>query len=306
MFGLLNLNKPAGCTSRDVVTRVSRLLGRNIKVGHAGTLDPLARGVLILCVGSATRLVPFIHDHFKEYEAEFLLGKTGATADIDGDVADVEIPPGVTESALQAILPEFTGVIQQVPPAYSAVKVNGQRAYKAARRGEELELSPRNVHVRRLEINSFQLDPPEFSLSVECGTGTYIRSIGRDLARRLGTDAVMSQLVRTRIGPLTVEQGLDPITLTRDKLAASLISPLVILEQFPQVCLSEDEIRRLEFGQFLTWPDSLGEQPQTTDSVVIVDEEQRLRCLAHQRSGQLAPQLVFKLTESAGEERGGR
>jgi len=294
MFGLLNLHKPAGCTSRDVVTRVSRLVGRSVKVGHAGTLDPLATGVLVVCVGPATRLVPLIHEHQKSYEAEFLLGRRSETDDTDGQVEAVPVPEELSADRLRELLPEFTGAIQQVPPAYSAVKINGQRAYRAARQGQEFELTAREVQVSRLELNSFEHSPLRFSLSIDCGTGTYIRSIGRDLARRLQTAAVMSKLVRTRVGPLHVNEAVDVDSLTRERLKDSLISPLVMLDHLQQQVLDADALKRLEFGQTVPVPSHTGPY-STSGPVVVIDETRQLRAIASLENDRLVPQTVFKL-----------
>lgn len=303
MFGLLNLNKPAGWTSRDAVTRISRLLGRKVKVGHAGTLDPLATGVLVICVGSTTRLVPLIHEHPKTYEGEFLLGARSDTVDIEGDMTPVEIPKDLTADRLLAVLPEFTGTIQQVPPAYSAVKINGKRAYQAARRGEQFDLSARDVQIHRLELAAFHPETSRFSLSINCGTGTYIRSLGRDIARRLETDAVMSKLVRTAVGPFSVTESFDPESFTRENLSSRLISPLAMLPHLPRLELTEEEIRRLEFGQTLNLPDQLSTSNSISTKTeagtlrVIVDARDRLRSIAVEQAGRLAPHLVFKLSE---------
>lgn len=295
MFGLLNLNKPAGCTSRDVVNSVVRLVGRKVKVGHAGTLDPIATGVLIVCVGPATRLLNMIHEHTKSYEADFLLGCRSDSDDIEGEIERVEIPADLDEERMRAALPEFRGLIQQVPPIYSAVKIGGKPAYKAARRGEEIELSAREVLVNRLELTAFT--PQGFSLSMDCGTGTYVRSIGRDLARRLGTQAVMSQLVRSRIGPFTLATALDPQTLTRDELSASLISPLEMLTHFRQVEVNADEIRRLGCGQSLPWPDAMLPDSSPRERVLVLNQQQELFCIGENQQNRLAPTLVMKLGE---------
>jgi len=294
MFGLLNLDKPAGWTSRDVVTRIARLAGRRIKVGHAGTLDPLATGVLVVCVGSTTRLVPLIHEHSKTYEAEFQLGVRSQTVDIDGEMTPVDIPAGITVDTLRKVLPEFTGTVSQVPPMYSAVKINGKRAYQAARRGEEFDLSPRDVRIERLQLTAFDPETFRFSLSIDCGTGTYVRSLGRDIAQRLGTDAVMSRLVRTHVGPFSVCDSLDPEQLTREQLPELLISPLTMLPHLPHIVLPDEEIQRLEFGQTVHWPET---RPRPVGGkLVIVDSTNRLRSIVAEQEGKIAPQLVFKLT----------
>ena len=197
MFGFLNLNKPAGVTSRDVVNQVQRLV-RPEKVGHAGTLDPLATGVLVVCVGRATRLTEYVQRMPKHYSATFLFGRQSDTEDIDGQVIELADPPQPKRDQIEATLPKFLGEIQQVPPAYSALKVEGRRAYDLARRGEDVQLAARPVVIYELRIVAYEY--PELRLDIVCGSGTYVRSLGRNIARTVGTQAVMSALVRTAIG----------------------------------------------------------------------------------------------------------
>lgn len=291
MFGLLNLNKPAGLTSRDVVNRVQRLLPKGVKSGHAGTLDPLATGVLLVCIGPATRLVPLIHEHSKSYEGSFILGRESDTDDIQGQLREIPVSDIITADDIRRLLPEFTGVISQVPPAYSAIKINGQRAHRIARRGGEVELAPRSVTVTRLELIRFEF--PEFSLRIDCGTGTYIRSLGRDLARRLGTSAVMTRLVRTRVGPCRLPDACDVETLDPQSLARSLLSPLVVLGHLPRICLPPEPAGRLCYGQALDWPEEIDRHAR----VAVVNEAGTLLAIAGEKQGRLAPQMVFPMKE---------
>ena len=180
--GVLNVDKPVGVTSRDVVNQVVRLV-RPAKVGHAGTLDPLATGVLVVCVGHATRLINLVQEGRKRYRGRFRLGQTSDTDDVTGNVQPAGDWSGITKTQLEAELVEFIGQIQQVPPQFSAVHVQGQRAYDLARRGVAVELTARPVEVFSLQLTAFE--PPDFELDVVCGSGTYIRSIGRDLGTRL-------------------------------------------------------------------------------------------------------------------------
>lgn len=213
--GILNIRKPSGITSRDVVNRVLWQLRketgqRRIKVGHCGTLDPMATGVLVVCVGSATRLVSTIQELPKTYRGTFQLGVITDTDDITGTVLrESTVEPGsIAEQNILKLLPEFTGRIQQVPPDFSAVHVNGQRAYERARRGEDLELEARTVNVYELKLERFC--PPQFELLLRCGSGTYVRSIGRDIGLRLGCGATMTALERTAIGSFEIESAIDP------------------------------------------------------------------------------------------------
>lgn len=248
MFGLLNVNKPSGITSRDVVNRVQRLV-RGTKVGHAGTLDPLATGVLVVALGPATRLVEYVQRMPKTYVGTFLLGRASDTEDVEGRVVELENPPRPTAGEIEAVLPRFLGTIQQVPPAFSALKVQGRRAYELARRGDDVELQSRPVEVHRLALVRYA--HPELQLEVCCGSGTYIRSLGRDVAQTLGTAAVMSALVRTVIGDFRIEDACLPDDLTAENIEAHLHPPTRAVARLPSVQLAEDEIRRLANGMKL-------------------------------------------------------
>ena len=197
MFGLLNVHKPAGITSRDVVNRIQRVV-RPVKVGHAGTLDPLATGVLVICLGSATRLIEYVQRMPKHYRGTFLLGRKSDTEDIEGEIEVLDAAPQPSIDEIHAALPQFVGTIRQRPPAYSALKVGGKRAYQLARAGQEVQLAARPIEVYSLSLQHYEY--PEIVLDIQCGSGTYVRSLGRDLADGLGTGAVMSALERTAIG----------------------------------------------------------------------------------------------------------
>ena len=244
-YGLLNLNKPPGLTSRQVVNHVQRL-ARPAKVGHAGTLDPLATGVLVVCVGAATRLIEYIQQMPKGYTGTFLLGRRSPTEDVEGDVAELDNPPVPTREQIAAASSSFVGRIEQRPPAYSALKVDGRRAYKLARQGEQVELKPRTVTVYRIELRAYEY--PELTLGIECGSGTYIRSLGRDLAESLGTAAVMSALVRTSIGGFRIEEAAHPREVTKQDWTDYLLPPLRAVESLPRVELSTSEIVSVRQG----------------------------------------------------------
>ncbi|QDT16130.1 tRNA pseudouridine(55) synthase TruB [Alienimonas californiensis] len=223
--GLLVLDKPAGASSRDAVNVVQRAArgagwGRRVKVGHAGTLDPIASGVLVVCVGKATRLIERVQALPKTYEAGFRLHVSSPSLDVEADPVPVPDPPTVTREQIEAALPRFLGEIDQTPPAFSAVKVGGRRAYDLARQGEEVELEPKRVRVDRLEVLSF--DGERLALRIVCGSGFYVRSLGRDLAAALGTEAVMETLIRTRIGGFDLEGALEPTAVTEETLPGLL------------------------------------------------------------------------------------
>ena len=249
--GLLNLNKPAGMTSRNVVDRIDRLT-RPSKAGHAGTLDPLATGVLVVCVGKATRLIEYVQKMPKQYRAAFLLGRESPTEDVEGEVRELADPPIPTLGQIAEAAGRLTGCIQQCPPAFSALKVRGRRAYDLARKGEPVELKPRPIQVYGIKVEAYEY--PELRLRIECGSGTYVRSLGRDLAVSLGTAAVMSQLARTAIGGFRLEDAIEPDRLTPENWIEHLLPPLRAVERLPRIELSSAEVVRVRNGQQIPRP----------------------------------------------------
>ncbi len=245
LCGLLNLNKPAGVTSRRVVDMVQRL-ARPAKAGHAGALDPLATGVLVVCVGGATRLIEYVQRMPKQYVATFLLGRQSATEDVEGDVAELPNAPVPTHGQIEAAAQRFTGRIVQRPPAFSALKIRGRPAYKLARQGQPVALEPRPIEIYRIAVKAYQY--PELILEIECGRGTYVRSLGRDLAESLGTAAVMSALTRTAIGGFRLQQAVDPRELAADNWRAAIQPPLQAIGQLRRVQLSAEEATRIRNG----------------------------------------------------------
>ncbi len=214
MDGILNLDKPPGTSSARAVHRVKRLLPRKTRIGHAGTLDPFATGVLLLLIGKGTKQCERLMDQLKQYEATVKFGATTATDDLESpEQAWVGRDAPVTIEEIRAVLPRFIGAIQQRPPAFSAMKVDGQRAYKLARGGEEVKLEPRAVQVYGIDILDFAW--PLLRLRIDCGRGTYIRSIARDLGEALDVGGHLTQLRRTRIGVFTIDRAV-----TLDQLQA--------------------------------------------------------------------------------------
>ena len=215
------VDKPAGLTSAQVVTRVKRLLPRGIKVGHAGTLDPFATGLLVLLVGKATRLCEQVMGQPKAYEATAKLGATTETEDPDSVEAKVEQARPVSRERIEEALRRFVGTISQIPPKYSAVKLGGKRASDRVRAGEVFEMRPREVRVYRIDTLGY--DWPLLRLRIECGRGTYVRSIARDLGADLGCGGYLTELRRTRIGDFDVAQSLRLEHATPESIAAPLI-----------------------------------------------------------------------------------
>jgi tRNA pseudouridine55 synthase len=205
--GLLVIDKPTGLTSRDVVNRMQKQFPRGTRIGHMGTLDPLATGVLVLGIGEGTRLTEFVQDMDKVYRAGILLGAVSDTDDADGQVSDVDVETPPTAADLQEALAPLTGDVEQVPPSYSAIKVAGRRAYDLSRHGDQVALSGRIVRIYDIRTVSYAY--PHLELEVRCGKGTYIRSLARDLGQRLGCGGLIRALRRLRIGPFSADQAVS-------------------------------------------------------------------------------------------------
>ena len=217
MIKPLIINKPLNITSMDVIRQLRRILGIR-KIGHAGTLDPLATGVLIVCYGKGTKLISSFMDMTKKYSAEVNLSAFSETEDAEGPITEVEIPTIPTLKDIEAVLPQFLGTIVQMPPKYSAVKVQGIRAYDLARQGKEVKMYPRQVTIESITVTSYEW--PLMSIDVVCGKGTYIRSLGRDIGVALGVGGYLTKLERTAIGPHSVEHAihLDDIETIKDSV----------------------------------------------------------------------------------------
>jgi tRNA pseudouridine55 synthase len=217
--GILIIDKPQGWTSFDVVAKIrgqfAREMGiksRKLKVGHTGTLDPMATGVLVICVGKATKQVPALTGLDKEYEAEVTLGATSNTDDAEGEVVPTPGAAPVSESAIKEALKKFTGTFDQIPPDFSAKKVDGQKAYHAARKGKPLELKAKAITIHAIDMLSYQW--PKLSLRVHCGSGTYIRALARDLGTTLKTGGYLTALRRTNVGKFGLKGAKSPEGVT--------------------------------------------------------------------------------------------
>lgn len=247
--GLLNVNKPAGWTSHDVVAKLRGLL-RVGKVGHAGTLDPAATGVLPALVGKATRIAEYLVDWDKEYRAVLRLGETTDTQDATGQVVRSCPADGVTEERIRTVIDRFRGPQTQLPPMYSAVKVEGVPLYKAARAGRHVEREPRPVIIHELEITG--IAGCEVSLRIVCSKGTYIRTLCADLGEALGVGGHLRSLERSRVGSLTIDRALT-LEEIRDRLAAGTLSDALVtldaaLAGLPAVAVSEETAARVQHG----------------------------------------------------------
>jgi tRNA pseudouridine55 synthase len=287
--GLVVVDKPAGWTSHDVVARVRRIV-RTRRVGHAGTLDPMATGVLVLAVERATRLLGHLALTDKGYTATVRLGQATVTDDAEGEATGGASPAGVTGDAVRAGLAALTGELAQVPSAVSAVKVAGERAYARVRAGEEVELAPRRVTVSRLELLALRRPAPELldlDIEVECSSGTYVRALARDLGAALGVGGHLTALRRTRVGPFTLADALtleqlaerpDPVPVPLDAAVAAA---------FPRRDLDASLAERLRHGGRLApvgLPGPYG----------AFDPDGAVVALVQERDGAARPLVVFR------------
>ena len=298
MDGILVLAKPAGPTSHDMVGLIRRLSGSR-RVGHGGTLDPFASGVLPVFLGLGTRIVEYHMGDDKAYRATVCFGASSPTDDRDGELVPGDGPAPTREAVLEA-LASVRGSIEQRPPAFSALKVGGRRAYQMARQGQPLELAPRLVKINRLELMEWDgsdPDRPTAILDVECGAGTYIRSLARDLGERFGCGAYLGVLTRTRSGPFRLDAAHDLDAVRAAAAAgpaalAGLLLPIDVgLESIPAAALSEDEVAATARGQQI----KPAQRPHAEQGarVRLVDANQALGGIGSWRAGRIVPEKMF-------------
>jgi tRNA pseudouridine55 synthase len=251
--GILNIDKPAGITSYGVVGRIKRLAGEK-RVGHAGTLDPDATGVLPVCLGKATRVVEYLAEASKTYRAVIELGIATDTYDAAGQITERGDASGIDLSRIDSALSAFRGNIQQTPPMYSALKRNGEPLYKLARAGISVERKSRNINVYRLEITDWQ--PPLVTLEIECSKGTYIRSLANDLGQALGCGGHLKNLVRTVYGPFNVKEAISLSQLedaSREGNIERFLLPVdCVLQHYRAVTINEADGKAMRDGNTLT------------------------------------------------------
>jgi len=290
--GWLILDKPVDLTSTQAVNIVKRILDAQ-KAGHAGTLDPLASGILPIALGEATKTVPFVMDGRKEYRFTLRFGEARSTDDGEGAVtATSEDRPG--DQAIGAALPRFTGHVEQTPPAFSALKIGGQRAYDLARAGQTVDLKPRQVMIDRLELVS-RPDADHADFVVGCGKGTYIRSLGRDLAQALGTVGHLSALRRTAVGPFREESAISLPKLEAlghiPPLLGVLVPVATALDDIPALALTGTQADRLRHGQ----PVLLTRDVPPSGTLVRAETGSKLVALVRSDGVALQPVRVFNL-----------
>jgi tRNA pseudouridine55 synthase len=270
--GILNVDKPRGMTSREVVDLVARPLKRlKVKVGHAGTLDPLATGVLVLCVGKATKLIECVQGQSKTYRAAIRLGATSDTLDADGVVTERD---GVGDPGLERVagaLEGQVGEIDQRPPAYSALKIEGRRAYELAREGKAVEPEARKVQIDRVELLRYEW--PWLEIEVQCGGGTYIRSIARDVGEKLGCGGLIEVLTRTAIGQFRLEEAVKADESLKDieNVRRMLLPMTWAMRGRPMVVLEEHEVEAIGMGKKVR-----GREAVAGEEIGLVDREGRL------------------------------
>jgi tRNA pseudouridine55 synthase len=277
------VDKPAGKTSHDVVQHVRRALGTRA-VGHTGTLDPFATGLLVVLVGRATRLARFVEAQPKTYLATGRLGVRTSTDDLTGDtITSSESTALVSEGALRDVLADFVGTSMQRPPEFSAKRVGGERSYRRARRGEKVDLAPVPVTVHEIDLLAFR--PPEFDFQVKVSAGTYVRAIARDVGERLGVGAHLTQLRRQSIGSLRVEQAvaLDQVG------PEALLSPGRVLADLPVVNLDERERHHISHGRAVA-----DDAPSRHGDAVALMARGELLAVARPENGRLHPIVVLE------------
>jgi tRNA pseudouridine55 synthase len=295
--GILIIDKPVGPTSHDIVGLVRRLAATK-RVGHGGTLDPFAAGVLPVFLGHGTRVVEYHLGDRKSYRATVCFGASSTTDDLEGELTPAT-GPAPTRDTVEAALPGLTGAISQRPPAYSAVKVGGRRAYAMARAGETVELASRDVTIHSLDLVTWDdADPdrPIAVLDVTCSAGTYVRALARDLGESLGSAAHLGALTRTASGPFTIEAAtpLDEIRAAAAESPAGLLPFLLPLDTgldgFPVVTLTADELAAVAKGQFIR---PAGGLPGPADHYRLIGPDGVLVAIASAAAGRLAPDKVF-------------
>ncbi|MCL1587414.1 MAG: tRNA pseudouridine(55) synthase TruB [Actinomycetia bacterium] len=293
--GFLLVDKPQGWTSHDVVAKVRGQIGG--KVGHAGTLDPMATGLLVLGIGGATRLLRFVQGARKEYLATALLGVATDSLDADGTIVSSE-PLPVTATEVREAMEQFTGEISQIPPMVSARKVEGRRLYELAREGKVVEREARKVTIDKLELIDFApSDHPEITFRTVCTTGTYIRTLADDIGRALGGRAHLTALRRVRNGPINVKDALsiDEIVaaVSNDDIERLVLDPGSVLEGFPEIRVDEALALRVRNGRDLP-SDMAPDEALVQEFLRISDRSGNLIAMYRDDNGALVPEVVIR------------
>ncbi len=283
MFGILLIHKEAGCTSHDVVDAVRRKMGTR-RVGHAGTLDPLATGLLVVAVGPATRFLQYLPLEPKEYVAEISFGKATTTYDAEGEVTQEEAIPEDLEDRIQNALPQFKGLISQLPPMFSAIKVGGKPLYQMARQGKDVQREPRNVHIETFDLQMVDLTTAR--ARIVCSGGTYIRSLAHDLGQAIGCGAFLRSLHRNQVGRFGVDQSLK-----LDGVTSESVLPLKeALKPMPMHQLSDAEVHQIREGRQIGTPEEI-----SASSVALLDANGDVFSIARVQGHLLQPECVIPI-----------
>ena len=249
MDGIILINKPKGYTSHDVVAKVKKLLNVK-KVGHTGTLDPNATGVLPLLLNEGTKVSKYLIEHDKEYEVTLKLGIKTDTLDIEGNIIEEQKVNVDKLEDVESVLNSFIGKQEQIPPMYSAIKVNGRKLYEYARQGQSIELKPRNIEIYSIELNKINEKENEISFTVSCSKGTYIRSLCEDIAKRLGTIGYMKELNRIKVGRFSIKDAItiEELEKNTEKIEERVISIEKLFKELPIIKLEKSEFKRFLNG----------------------------------------------------------
>lgn len=286
--GLVVVDKPGGMTSHDVVARIRRL-AHTRRVGHGGTLDPMATGVLVVGVERATRLLTYVIGTGKSYRATIRLGESTVTDDAEGDVVARASAEGVTEAAVRAAVPAFVGDVDQVPSSVSAIKVNGVRSYKRVRGGEEVDLPARRIRIDRLDVTAMNRhdDVLDVEVEVDCSSGTYVRAIARDLGAALGVGGHLTALRRTAVGGFTLAEAaeLDELSTREDPVTLSLDA--AVTRSFPRRDVGADDARVLSHGGPLSTVGIDG-------PYAVFGPDGEVIAIVSERDGRARPDVVLK------------
>lgn len=277
--GLLVLDKPGGITSRDAVNRVQDWFPRRTRIGHTGTLDPLATGVLVVCIGNATRLAEFVQGMDKTYHTTIVFGARSDSDDADGLITPTADVTPIEETVVRTVACRFIGDIAQRPPAYSAIKIDGKRAHDLARRGDQVEIAARAVTIYAIDVLRYVW--PELDLEIRCGKGTYIRSLARDLGEHLGCGAYVKTLRRTRVGPFHADDAVS-LDANATDVQARLLPSAAAVAHLPAIRLADEQIARLRQGQTIPIADA-----NDTPACSLFDGRERLVAIGFVRNGYL-------------------
>ena len=298
MNGLLLVDKPTGMTSHDVVARV-RKVGKTKKVGHTGTLDPGATGLLVLCIGAATRLSDYLTGMEKVYTGEMTFGLVSDSYDADGKVLEEHEVPEITEEELRACMEKYTGTFDQIPPMVSAVKVGGQRLYKLARKGEEVERPSREVTVFDFTLDALELPKARFTLS--CTSGTYVRSLCHDIGKDFGCGAILSSLRRTEVGNFDIADAVPLDALTEPGDVEERLIPMGEALDLPVAVLNGDGLRLVLSGNQINPKQLLEAPPEEPGRIQLMSRNGHLIALAdleHRATGTwIQPRKVFPIED---------